>query len=235
MTRDEVLSTYGPLRASIQRVLKAAVRACNDADWKRAAKQVGAWSDGRIEVEDERAIEMIADVALFEANQRGTRAYDRFVERQGNELEAADRDLANRMGDARFSLFRVAGRHELAGVWLHDVLNRDERIWVLDQGLEASAPDDIEFGMRLFDAGSFYAGFGIVVPADEEIVLFCAQAAARGNRLPVRNSLAATLYADAIWAEAITGSEPEILDALMNQLGGPPRTCGRTKGNHSGS
>jgi hypothetical protein len=40
-----------------------------------------------------------------------------------------------------------------------------------------------------------------VVPADPEITDFCAQAVARGNRLPVRHSLAATLYSDAIWDE----------------------------------
>src|SRR4051812_34842425 len=79
MTRDEALTAYGPIRAGIQRILKAAVHACNDADWKRAAKQLGAWSNGRIEVEDESAIDMIADVALFEPNQRGKRAYDRFL------------------------------------------------------------------------------------------------------------------------------------------------------------
>ncbi len=218
MTRTEALAAYGPIRAGIQRILKAALHACNDADWKRAAKQVGAWSNDRIEVEDESAIDMIADVALFEANQRGKRAYDRFLAAQGSDLEAADLDLANRMRDARFSVFRVAGRHELAGVWLDDVLNRDERMWVLDQGLEASAPDHFELGMRLFDAGPFHAGFGIVVPADEETAGFCAQAAARGNRLPVRHSLAATLYADAIWADTINGSEPEVIAALMDQL-----------------
>src|SRR5829696_152923 len=158
MTRDEALTAYGPIRAGIQRILKAAVHACNDVDWKRAAKQLGAWSRGRIDGEDESAIEMIADVALFEPNQRGKRAYDRFLGLHGHELESADLDLAGRMRGARFSVFRVAGRHELAGVWLHDVLGGDERIWVLDKGLEASAPDDLEFGMRLFDAGPFHGG-----------------------------------------------------------------------------
>ena len=56
---------------------------------------------------------------------------------------------------------------------------------------------------EIFDAGDFYAGFGIVVPADPEITDFCGQAVSRGNRLPVRHSLAATLYADAIWDEGM--------------------------------
>ena len=105
------------------------------------------------------------------------------------------------MARARFSIFRVLRRHDVAGVWVEDVITPGEPIWLLDQGLEISAPDGLELGMRIFDAGEFHAGFGIVVPADPELTRFCAQAVARGNRLPVRYSLAATLYADAIWDE----------------------------------
>ena len=186
-------------------MLKAAVSTCGDADWKRAAKQLGFWANGRIEVEEEGQIDMVADIALFEPNQRGKRAYDRFLVTQARKLDPADLDLAHRMARARFSIFRMIDRHELAGVWVEDVLNELERIWILDEGLEASAPPGLEFGLRVFDAGEFYAGFGIVVPAEEEITEICMQARSRGDRLPVRHSLAATLYADAIWAGASTG------------------------------
>ena len=79
MTPDEALTLYRPIRASIQRVLKAAVRICSDVDVKRAAKQLGGWSRGRIEVPSETAVDMVSDLALFEPHQRGTRAYDRFL------------------------------------------------------------------------------------------------------------------------------------------------------------
>jgi hypothetical protein len=201
MTRDQALALYGAIRAGIQRILKAAVKTCSDADVKRAAKQLGVWSHGRIEVPNETAIDMVADLALFQPNQRGIRAYDRFLRDPGQALDAGDFDLTHRMAGAHFSVFRVIRRHDLAGVWVEDVITPGEPIWVLDQGLEVSAPDGLEFGLRIFDAGEFHAGFGIVVPADPEITEFCAQAIARGNRLPVRHSLAATLYADAIWDE----------------------------------
>ena len=38
-------------------------------------------------------------------------------------------------------------------------------------------------------------------PLTRRITDFCGQAVSRGDRLPVRHSLAATLYADAIWDE----------------------------------
>jgi hypothetical protein len=209
MTRDQALIIYRPVRAGIQRILRAAVKTCSDADVKRAAKQLRVWSDGRIEIPSESAIEMVSDLALFEPNQRGKRAYDRFLRDPRQVLDEGDFALARRMAAARFSIFRVLRRHDLAGVWLEDVITPGELIWVLDEGLEVSAPDGLEFGLRIFDAGAFYAGFGIVVPADPEITDFCAQVVSRGHRLQVRHSLAATLYADAIWNEWMSSEDEE--------------------------
>src|SRR5829696_5002010 len=97
MTRDEVLALYSPIRTGIQRTLKAATRACSDADVKRAAKQLGVWSSGRIEVPNETAIDMVADLALFEPNQRRIRAYDRFLRDRRQALDTSDLALAHRM------------------------------------------------------------------------------------------------------------------------------------------
>jgi hypothetical protein len=48
MTRDELLTCYRPIRASIRRILSAAVPVCNQTDLTRAAKQLGLWAEGTI-------------------------------------------------------------------------------------------------------------------------------------------------------------------------------------------
>jgi hypothetical protein len=113
---------------------------------------------------------MLSDIALFEPNQRGPRAFDVFLAAKARQLDAADFELAQRMGKAFFSLFRCTARHGMAGVWLEDRLdrNRSRSPWLMDEGMEASAPTKGAFGMRLFDAGEFHVGFGIVAPSDEE-------------------------------------------------------------------
>lgn len=224
MTRNEALGLYRPIRAGIQRVLKVAPSACNQSDWMRAAKHLGVWSDDGIVVDDESVIEMITDIALFEPNQRKRRAYDRFMDGPAQSLDPADFELAKRIGDAFFSIFQMVDRHPAAGVWVEDILDGSRRIWLLDEGLEQSAPVDFLFGIRIFDAGPFHAGFGIVVPADEEIAHFCAQARARGGRLPVRDSLAATLYGDDIRARTPLGlAEVELLSDFLDLLAEPPQ------------
>jgi hypothetical protein len=87
-------------------------------------KHVAPWAEPAALAEGQ-APEMMADVALFEPNQRGRRAFDRFLSGKGRCLGAPDFALAERMAaGAAFSIFRFAGRHEVAGLWLEDMLQR---------------------------------------------------------------------------------------------------------------
>jgi len=163
MTRDEMLALYRPIRASVRRILSAAVPACNHADLARAAKQLDLWAEGKIVLpEGDKPAEMLSDIALFEPNQRGRRAFDRFLSNAARRLDAGDCELAERMGKAFFSLFHLAARHGTAGVRLEDLLDGDRSLWLMDETMERSAPIGLIFGARLFDAGEFHVGFGIV-------------------------------------------------------------------------
>lgn len=230
MTRAEVLARYRPIRAGIRRVLRQATQACSRADLNRAGKQVAPWAEAE-DLEDEDTAEMLVDVALFEPNQRGRRAFDRFLAEKGERLGAADRALAERMAGAWFSLFRVAEPHEAAGLWLEDLLEGNRRLWLMDEALEASAPEGAILGMRLFDAGSlfdagpFHAGFGILVGPDEETLDFCLEAKARGGPLPFRHSLAATLYGDRLRASTPPSpADLALLQTLFEALTSEPTT-----------
>ncbi len=217
LARKELLAWYRPLRASIRNVLSLAVGACNKSDWMRAAKQLGIWDDGQIIVpEGSEAMEMVGDVALFEPNQHKRRAYDRFLAEGAKTLDPPDQALAELMGHARFSIFRYAGRHEAAGCWLEDLLDDDRRIWLMDEAMEASAAEGLVFAMRLFDAGPYHAGFGIIVQPDEETVEMCVATQRSSGRCPFRHSLAATLYGDSLRDDL--PPSPEVEEALLGLL-----------------
>jgi hypothetical protein len=210
MTREETLALYRPIRASVRRILKEAVGACNPSDLKRAAKVLGLWVNEKIALpEEEGPVEMLSDIALFEPNQRGRRAFDVFLGAKARKLDAADFEMAQRMGKAFFSLFRCAARHEVAAIWLDDLLDDNRKIWLMDEGMEASAPIENAFGMRIFDAGEFHVGFGIVAPSDDETTEFSVQGVKRNGRTPFRHSLAATLYGDAIYGSGLMSPESD--------------------------
>lgn len=215
MTRQELFARYRPIRAGIQHVLRQAVAACNQADIARAVRQVAPWAEQE-ELTADGTVEMLADVALFEPNQRGRRAFDRFLAGHAERLGPADLAVARRMAAAWFSIFRMTERHQAAGLWLEDLLDGNRRIWLMDEAFEASAPDGAVFGMRVFDAGPFHAGFGIIVPPDAETLELCVATSERGHPLPFRHPLAATLYADQLQAAA--SPEPVEIALLQNLL-----------------
>ena len=228
MTREEALAMYHPIRASMRRILSAAFRVCNQADLMRAAKQLGLWADEKIVLpKDDEAAEMLADVALFEPNQRGRRAFDTFLGGKALQLEAGDFELARRTSDAFFSLFRFSARHEVAGVWLEDLLAGNRRLWLMDESMEASASKDVAFGMRVFDAGEFHVGFGIAAPSDDETTEFSVEGVARNGRTPFRHPLAVTLYGDSLSGRTPLSLEAEeaftSLFAGLVELGQSPR------------
>jgi hypothetical protein len=217
MTRDEAIALYRSIRASVRRTLSAAVLVCNQSDLMRAAKLLGLWADGKIVLpEGDEAAEMLSDIALFEPNQRGRRAFDVFLADKARQLDATDFELAQRMGKAFFSLFRCTARHGIAGVWLADVLDGNRSLWLMDESIEASAPREGAFGMRLFDTGEFHVGFGIVAPSDDETTEFSIQSMTQNGRAPFRHSLPVTLYGD-----SLRGSlplSPELEDAFTSVL-----------------
>ena len=218
MTREETLTIYRPIRGAVRRILSAAVPVCNRSDLRRAAKQLGLWADERIlPPEGDDAAEMLSDTALFEPNQRGRRAFDHFLSDRARQLDAADFEMADRMGKAFFSLFRSTARHGTAGIWIDDLLDGNRNLWLMDEAMEASVPTGETFGMRLFDAGAFHVGLGIAVPADEETTQFSVQAKTHGGRLPFRYSLAATLYGDSLHDSLPIA--PDLEDAFTSLLG----------------
>ena len=136
MTREEALGRYRPIRASVRRILSAAFRVCNRSDLMRAAKALGLWADGKIVLPNgDQAREMLSDIALFEPNQRGRRAFETFLGSKALQLDAVDFELAQRMGNAFFSLFRFSARHEAAGGWLEDLLAGNRKLWLMDESM----------------------------------------------------------------------------------------------------
>jgi hypothetical protein len=220
MTRDQALELYRPIRASVRRILRAAVRACDQSDLMRAAKLLRFWAHGKIVLpEGDEAAEMLADIALFEPNQRGRGAFDVFLGGKALQLDAADFELAQRMANAFFSLFRCTARHEVAGVWLEDLLEGNRRVWLMDESMESSASTNSAFGMRVFAAGDFHVGFGIAVPSDDETTQFSVQGVTRNGRTPFRHSLALTLYRDSLSGRAALSPEAEdVFRSLLARL-----------------
>jgi hypothetical protein len=228
MNRDQFLALYDLRREVVQRILGEAVQSLTQADLTRSAKQLGLWRGGRIVLpEGDTPTDMLSDIALFEPNQRGVRAFDRFLRGLPPSRPKDDAAVAGRMIRAFFSLFRHGGRHETAGIWVEDLLNNNRRLWLMDRALETSLQEGTAFGLRVFDAGEFHMGFGIVTIPDDETIHLCVQVQRSSGRSPFRYSLAAQLYADTL-IEVLP--VPDGLEKLIEQLLIDPASTSRKRG-----
>jgi hypothetical protein len=222
MTRENVLAAYRPLRTAIQSVLKAATSSCIDSDWRRAAKLLGLdlHEDGEL-LEAAQHTEMLMDVAIFEPNHLGNRVFDRFLKGAGRKLSPENQKVAQALGSAFFSIFQVTGRHEQAGLCLEDLLN-GARIWIVDEGLEASASDGMCFAARIFDAGDFHAGLGIMLPLSDEDVEEYLALKDDGFRKVVNGRFAPMAYRDFILGnmlEMLNNAMADMSPDDLNRLG----------------
>ena len=122
-------------------------------------------------------------------------------------LRTEDRAVLEAMSEARFSLFEVAGRHTVAGLVLQDVLTGED-MWLIDDGLEASAPEGCRLSLRVFRPGDFWmtTGAAIVLTGDgmRDAVNRCRPAPRNGD-LPAEtvdpDGLAEAVYASVIASE----------------------------------
>ena len=73
------------------------------------------------------------------------------------------------MRHARFSVWRIDRRHERAGLIITDVLHEAE-VWLVDEQLEASAPEDLSFAGRICEPDRFAMSCGVVVPVYRELL-----------------------------------------------------------------
>ena len=69
------------------------------------------------------------------------------------------------MRQARFSVWRVERRHEVAGLIVQDLLRQGEA-WLVDEALEQSAPEAMTMAIRLGTPDLFAMTSGIIVPVD---------------------------------------------------------------------
>jgi len=128
MNAEELPAAIETLTTSVTSVREAARRSCGPSDLKRAAQNMGILVGGKIDPpHGEASIEMLVGLTFYEPNERGIRPFDRFLSGRALSLPERERDIARRMDQAVFSIFRRAEKHETMGTWVKDIPDNDRR------------------------------------------------------------------------------------------------------------
>jgi hypothetical protein len=169
MTREEVLCRYRHLRAISTRHHSAALKFLVRPNIMEHAQSLGLTKGKVLVAESEEELTLVFDLAIHTAREGRSRAIDR-VAQMAQFIQGSDEALMlEAMRRGRFSIWQVRERHETVGLVVTDMLRKVEA-WLVDESLEATAPDGTAFAGRLCNPESFAMTSGVVVPLDRDLL-----------------------------------------------------------------
>lgn len=167
MSRDEILARYRHLRAISTRHHTEALNFLSQSALVEQARQLGLAMGKTLVAESMDELTLAFDLAIHAARPGHSRAIDRYA-RAAQLQPGSDEFVAlEAMRRARFSVWRVERRHEVAGLIVQDLLRQGEA-WLVDEALEQSAPEGMT--MRLGTPDEFAMTCGIIVPVDRDVM-----------------------------------------------------------------
>ena len=220
MPYTEVVDRYRGLRAASTHHHSGALGCLARQAVLEQAKHLGLACGQTLVAESEEEMTLLFDLAIYTAKQGRSRAIDRYAKSVMLQPGSDEALTLDAMCQARFSLWRIERRHEIAGVIVTDLL-RDRETWLLDQGLAHSANPGMTVASRLCWPAEFAMTCGVIVPVDVELIedAFSDSTAwlsyADPQRLADDPRFAAAIYRNAIQAgimENVVYQEPAAAD-----------------------
>ena len=103
------------------------------------------------------------DLAVYSTRSGKISPVERYRRSSKFAVGSEDDLMLDAMCRSRFSLFLVKRRHLATGLILEDLL-RQEEVWLMDEGLEQSAPDGTVFASRATKPDAFHMTTGAPIP-----------------------------------------------------------------------
>src|SRR5208337_3602065 len=130
------------------------------------------------------------------------RPLDRYAASQRLSPDSDEAQVLDAMLAARFVLIRVERRHPEAGLIVSDLI-REEEFWLVDEGMESTAPIGFKMATRVYSPEDFHMAAGVFVPL--EGVLLTSAVARRPllARMDLDEAVEDRRFAEAIYREAV--------------------------------
>ncbi|WP_428532519.1 hypothetical protein [Rhodopila sp.] len=168
MQQQDILDRYRRLREIGNRHHQAALDHLAQPTIMERAKHLGLTHHGSFTTDSDEEMTLAFDLAVHTARRGRSRAIDRYAKA----VTCADPDEArvlDAIRNARFSLWRIVRRHDVAGLVVEDVL-RERETWMIDEALTASVAPGQAFAGRLCWPDEFAIICGVVVPISAELI-----------------------------------------------------------------
>jgi hypothetical protein len=165
MSREEILTHYRGLREISKRHQTEAVRFIPHSALLDQARRIGLAIGKTLVAESMDELTLAFDLALFTAPPGRSRGIERYARSAAVPPGSDDEGVLQAMCQARFSVWQVERRHEAAGLIVQDLM-REESLWLVDEGLEQTAPEGMSVAMRVITLETFAMTCGVIVPVN---------------------------------------------------------------------
>jgi hypothetical protein len=167
VSREEILTRYRHLRGLATRHHAEALKFLSRSAILEQARHLGLAMGKTLVAKSIDEMTLAFDLALHTARPGHSRAIDRYARAAQLQPGSDEFVVLEAMRRARFAVWRVERRHDVAGLIVRDLLRQDEA-WLVDEALEQSAPEGMAMATRLCTPDAFAMTNGIIVPVDRE-------------------------------------------------------------------
>jgi hypothetical protein len=169
MPREGILNRYRHLRAISTRHQSAALDCLTRPAILEQAKHLGLAYGQALIADSDEEMTLLFDLAVHTAKPGRSRAIDRYAKATVLPSGSDEAHTLEAMRQARFSIWRIERRHEIAGVIVADLL-RDAETWLVDEGLALSAEPGMTLASRICWPADFAMTCGVIVPVDADLM-----------------------------------------------------------------
>ena len=150
--------------------------------------------------EDE--LTFVFDLALYARHGGRKRPLDRYAASQRLAPDSDEARVLEAMLAARFALIRVERCHPEAGLIVSDLMRKEE-FWLVDEGMEATAPIGLKMATRVYSPDEFHMAAGVFVPLAGLLLMSALERRPLLLRMDFDQVAEDRRFAEAIYREAI--------------------------------
>jgi len=161
MTRNEQLSRYRHLRAISVRQHDEALKFVARGRIIEHGRRLGLGVGSTLVTVSEDELSLAFDLAVHTSRGGRSRAIDRYAHSLRLAPGSDEATMLKAAQKARFAVWHVKERHPLAGLVIWNSLE-ETTCWLMDEGLEASAPIGDVFAGRLMEVDDFVMTCGAI-------------------------------------------------------------------------
>jgi len=202
LTRQAALARYRRLRAISRAHNSAAMERLPRDAVLRQARRLGL-AHGRTFVLDEMDELFYAfDLAVYTAAPDHLSGIERYGRAARPAPESDEARVLEAMRRARFAIMQIERRHPVAGLIAREAPHAAE-VWLMDEGLEASASPNSVIATRIYAPDEFYMTAGILVPLEPETLAEAVELVPFLDRKPRAEALQDRRFAEALYRVAL--------------------------------